>query len=201
MKYLTIKNLEKYHPKFKDRNLVWCKLYFSTLNSDPEFMLLEEIDKWRFFAFVMLELQLRRAVPLNNKFLRLKGFDFRKRPLAKTIDNLINLINLDDIVISSRYQNDTLDKSREDKEYIDHFSELWNKYPRPIGKKKAEKYFKSSVKTESDLKNINIALNNYIDYIQSNETETKFVKHGATWFNNWHDWIDYKPDGGNIVKF
>lgn len=113
MDYLTIKNLEKYHPKFKDRNLLWCKLYFSTLNTDLEFMLLDEIDKWRYFAFVMLELQMKKPVPLDEKFLAMKGFNFTKRNLATTLDKIRELINIDTNLIPEKYQNDSLDKEKE----------------------------------------------------------------------------------------
>lgn len=119
MKYLHVKNIEKYHPKFKDRDLVWCKLYFSTLNTDPEFMLLDEIDKWRYFAFVMLELQLKKLIPLEPKFLILKGFDFRKRKLDITINAIYELVEICDIPISDRYQNDTLDKEKRREEKSD----------------------------------------------------------------------------------
>ncbi len=68
-----VKNLEKYHANYKDRTLIWCKVYFTMLNADPEFEMVEEIDKWRLLAFVMLELQIKKPVPLNDKYLKRKG--------------------------------------------------------------------------------------------------------------------------------
>ena len=100
-KYITINNLEKYHPGYKDRKLIWCKTYFTMLNAEPEFEMLCEIDKWRFVCFVMLELQTKRPVLLDEEYLSRKGFDFKKRKLSLTIDMLQTFTQ----VISESLQN------------------------------------------------------------------------------------------------
>lgn len=94
MKYLHIKNLEKYHPGYKDRHLIWCKAYFNMLNADHEFEMLEEVDKWRFVAFIMLELQLKKDIPLDPDYLNRKGFDLEKRPIALTLKTLHALVEI-----------------------------------------------------------------------------------------------------------
>lgn len=96
MEYIHIKRIEDYHPKYKDRELQWCKAYFKMLNADPEFEMLEEIDKWRFLAFVMLELQTKKPVPVDEPYLARKGFNFKKRPMSLTIKMLHNFIILVD---------------------------------------------------------------------------------------------------------
>jgi len=62
------------------------------LNADPEFELMTETDKWRFIAFVMLEIQLKKPVPLNEEYLKRKGFDLKKRPISLTIKMLHNFV-------------------------------------------------------------------------------------------------------------
>lgn len=94
MEYIHIKNLEKYHPGYKDRSLQWCKIHFSMLNADPMFELLCEIDRWRFVAFIMLELQAKHPIPLDSAYLRRKGFDFKKRPIFLTVKMLHNFIDI-----------------------------------------------------------------------------------------------------------
>ena len=94
MEYLHIKNLEKYHPTYKDRNLIWCKAYFSMINADPEFEMLEEIDKWRYLAFIMLEIQSKKPIPLEDKYLIRKGFNLKKRSISLTLKMLQNFIML-----------------------------------------------------------------------------------------------------------
>ena len=86
------------------------------------------------------------------------------------------------------------DKEKE-KEKEKDFEKLWEKYPRKLGKNKALTHFKAQVKNEQDLKDINIALDNYLkseNVVKGNE---KYIQHGSTWFNNWKDWIDYKENG------
>lgn len=106
MEYIHVRNLEKYHLDYKDRKLSWCKAYFKMLNADPEFELLEEIDKWRFIAFIMLELQLQHEVPVNPEYLQRKGFDLKKRPIYLTIQMLHSFIS----VVTKPLHNRNVDK-------------------------------------------------------------------------------------------
>jgi hypothetical protein len=113
METIHVKNLEKYHPGYKDRNLIWCKTYFKMLNSDPEFELLCEIDKWRFIALVMLELQIKKPVPNDPQYLKRKGFDLRRRPICLTLQMLHNLV---EVCNDSVTQDGNLPCHREDKD-------------------------------------------------------------------------------------
>ena len=71
------------------------------------------------------------------------------------------------------------------------FLSLWERYPNKDGKKDALKHFNVSVHTNEDTINIEKALNNYLS---SERVKKGYVKNGATWFNNWRDWIDMKPE-------
>jgi len=112
MDYLHIKNLEKYHPHYKDRKLIWCKAYFAMLNADPEFEMLCETDKWRFLAFIMLELQIKKPVPLDESYLVRKGFNFKKRSMSLTLQMLHTLIEIRTKNVT--YIREDIDIERED---------------------------------------------------------------------------------------
>ena len=124
MRYLEIKNIEKYNPGFKDRILIWGKFYFSMLNSDHIFEMIPEIDKWRYIAFVMLQLQTKEPVPLDTKYLKRKGFDLQKRRLATTLYTLRELItvnngtNTQKPVTQSRVEYNRVEKSRVKKKLV-----------------------------------------------------------------------------------
>lgn len=113
MEYIQIKNLEKYHPGYKDRTLIWCKTYFTMINADPEFEMLCEIDKWRFIALVMLQLQTKKPIPLDMGYLERKGFDTKKRSMLLTMEMLHNFI---DPVTNSlrRVEKSRVEESRAD---------------------------------------------------------------------------------------
>ena len=85
-------------------------------------------------------------------------------------------------------------KIREDKNKstvtYDRFNALWEQYPVKDGRKQALKSFVASVKTEQDHSDMQKALKNYKQHLKENEW--KKPKNGATWFNNWRDWIDFK---------
>ncbi len=72
------------------------------------------------------------------------------------------------------------------------FEKLWAKYPNKDGKKEALRHFQASVKTESDMQNIETAL---INYLASDTVKQGFIKNGSTWFNNWRDWVSFAGVG------
>jgi hypothetical protein len=132
MEYIHIKNIEKYHPGYKDRDLKWFKCYFKMVNADPEFEMLCEIDKWRFVAFIMLELQYQKPIPLENAYLSRKGFDLKKRSMSLSIQMLHNLI---DVVTEEKIPcDDSVTQNREEEEKeedkkdtpVTSFVDYWN---------------------------------------------------------------------------
>ncbi len=95
MEYVHIKNLEKYHPGYKDRELKWAKLWFTMAQGDPEFELIkDEIDKWRFAAMICLELESKKPLPNIDEYW-VKKFDIKKRPMSLTLQMLHNFIDID----------------------------------------------------------------------------------------------------------
>ena len=92
--------------------------------------------------------------------------------------------------------DDTIDKKlrikEERKEYIPDFDSVWKRYPNNDGKKLAISYFNATVKTEEDFNSLNKALDNYLAHLKLQENSWKSPKNGSTWFNNWHDWINWK---------
>ena len=77
------------------------------------------------------------------------------------------------------------------KETQERFQEVWSQYPKKVDAKKAFIHFKASVKTDEDFVQIKQALANYKNskIVQDNEDNGKYIKNGATWFNNWKDWV------------
>jgi hypothetical protein len=67
------------------------------------------------------------------------------------------------------------------------FDRLWASYPVKDGKKAARSHFGASVKNMDDLRDCAMALENYTRYLA---VTGRIPKNGATFFNNWHDWVD-----------
>ena len=74
------------------------------------------------------------------------------------------------------------------KQQTNTFEQCWAEYPRRIGKKAAFKHYCASVKTKEDAEACLMAVRNYLDELEQNKTEEKFIKHGSTFFNNWRDY-------------
>lgn len=110
MNYIHIKNLEKFHPKYKDRTLQWAKIYFKMIQGDPETEMLHEIDRGRLISFILLELQAKEPIPNNDEYFRRKGFAIEIRPMSLTIEMLHNFI----LVVTELQRYDYVDKEKEE---------------------------------------------------------------------------------------
>ena len=76
------------------------------------------------------------------------------------------------------------------------FYELWEKYPKKDGKKKALSSYTSANKRGFTKNDVRMAMDNYLAKLDRDKTENQFIKNGGTWFNNWEDWlvVDKQPD-------
>lgn len=81
------------------------------------------------------------------------------------------------------YNNDIYNKNNKS----DHFESIWSRYPKKIGRKKANGHFNTSVKNQKCWEEINAALTNYLN--SNRVTDPKYIMDGKTWFYNWSDWI------------
>ena len=152
MKYIHIKNLEKYHPGYKDRTLQWAKIYFKMVQGDPDCEMIEDETDWgRLIKFIILELQAQRAIPLDNKYLTKKGFNLEKRPISLTIQMLHNFISIVDVAtqLKNPLHVDKDKDKEEDKEkekYIKYVFLSKNEYQSltdKFGKKNTDTYIES----------------------------------------------------------
>lgn len=86
-----------------------------------------------------------------------------------------------------REENRGEEKRREEIKSL--FLVFWNKYPKKIGMKEAERHFKASVKTDKDVDAITQALKNYLE---SARVKKGIIQDAKTWFNNWPDWVTFQ---------
>lgn len=194
MEYIHIRNLEKYHPGYKDRTLQWAKIYCNMANGDPDTELLDEIDWSRLLKLILLELRAQKPLPLDEGYLRNKGFDLKKRPISLTLKMLHNFLEVVTVSVDKSTEYVHVDKIREEKKreekMVFDFEALWLLYPKKLGKVEANRFFNAQVKNDSDYANITKALENFLisDIVRG---DPQFIPHGSTWFNNrWTDWID-----------
>ena len=95
MEYIHIKNIEKYHPGYKDRTLLWGKIFINMADGDPDTEMIEnEIDWARFVKMILLELRAQKPLPNTEAFWTRKGFNLKKRPISLTLQMLQNFIEV-----------------------------------------------------------------------------------------------------------
>ncbi len=80
------------------------------------------------------------------------------------------------------------------------FEKLWEHYPNKKGKEQAKNKYLLARKQGITYEEVAQGLKNYLNYIKSENIETKFIKHGSTWFNQkcWND--DYKITNSSNKK-
>jgi hypothetical protein len=75
-------------------------------------------------------------------------------------------------------------------QYEREFEKIWKAYPRKMGKKKAFDAFKKARKIKKiPYETIEKGLYKYIEYLEQQQTEERFIMHGSTWFTQekWQD--------------
>ena len=112
MQYIHIRNLEKFHPGYKDRELQWAKIYINMVEGDPDCELIkDEIDWGRLIKMILLELRAKKPLPNSDEYWAKKGFNLKKRPISLTLQMLHNFITC----VEQDEKVCVLDKIREDK--------------------------------------------------------------------------------------
>ena len=92
--------------------------------------------------------------------------------------------------------NNKDNKSFNNKDNIScEFDELWKLYPRKIGKPQALKAYQKARKNGATFEDVLQGIQAYCRQIEALKTDTAYIKHGSTWFNNegWKDEYKYTP--------
>ncbi len=80
-------------------------------------------------------------------------------------------------------------------------SEIYDLYPRKVGKKKGVAKLKTILKNEEDVAKMKIAIENYRVYCQAQKFEPRFIKHFTTFLGEWEDWVDSEHGGSENFKY
>lgn len=88
------------------------------------------------------------------------------------------------------------------KQYDSEFEKLWEHYPNKKGKEQARNKFISARKDGTPFEEIATGLKNYILFIKAEKMDSKYIKHGSTWFNQkcWNDDYSIKEDSKQSKK-
>lgn len=140
----------------------------------------------------------KREQRLNKKRIELERDNIRDKLGTKClIENRDKSIENRDIDIrdkDNRDKNNKLVLSNDDKkinlkQLEEEFEKLWSIYPNKKGKEEARKKYISYRKNGTSYEEVASGLKKYIEYCKAEIKETKYIKHGSTWFNQqcWND--------------
>lgn len=200
VKCISVENWDKYQAR-KDKDLPWCKLWGSLFT---KYWWQSLPDDQKILPIIFLDLSRRfgNQIPKDPDYLA-RNYGL-KIPL-ETIENCLKLL-IQNKFLSDKCLTDKSDRSlsislsvlkkkkgdtgEKEKSFKKDFETIWMTYPNRIGKKQATKHYQTSVKTTNDVKACLDALENYKKHLAVNTW--KAPQNGATWFNNWRDWVDYQ---------
>lgn len=105
-----------------------------------------------------------------------------------------------DIYINNKGDSEKPDHVSEST-FKDEFDHLWKLYPNKKGsKKKAFESYKRARKKGTTFEAVEKGINDYVLYIQINNIDIQYVKHGSTFFNQ-NSWeAQWLPDNVEIVE-
>ena len=81
--------------------------------------------------------------------------------------------------------------------YSDDFEQLWKLYPRRVEKKKAYRVFSTRLKEKTTVEALTLATKNYANHCKNANTETRYIKHPATFWGpdgHWEEWTDKRAE-------
>ena len=86
------------------------------------------------------------------------------------------------------------------KKFEDEFEVLWKQYPRKEGKKEARTAYIGARKKRTTVEEVQEGLQRYLDKIQREHTEYRFIKKGSSWFRGycWEDVYTSDNTGGRF---
>lgn len=74
------------------------------------------------------------------------------------------------------------------------FEQLYEIYPRKLGKKKGFQKLKTVIKDQNDFDRVRVAIENYCKFCQRHKTEPQYIKHFSTFMGTWEDWLEVKVE-------
>lgn len=216
MEYIHVRTLEKYHPGYKDRELKWAKIQFGMVQGDPDCeMITDEIDFGRLIKLILLELQARKPIPIDDIYLTKKGFNLKKRPISLTINMLQNFLT----IVPEDSKNCVLDIDKEVDKEVDKdkeidsgeanmrykileekFQSFWKAYPRKDNKPTVKRIFYKLNPDDELFSGMMQALQNQIQ--AGMYEDKKYTPMPSTWLNQerWNNEIIIKEKANGIYS-
>lgn len=199
MKYLTIRNWDKWQTYRKDRGQPpWIKLHRCVMR-DPQWVSLTDAERGQLVAIWLLAADHDGVIPASPELIQ-KLCYMNKQPDLNKFTDLGFIVDdwrqCDVTAASTGCQHDQPDKNRVEKKRIDissfcndGFDIFWKAYPRKVNKKTAIKVW-AKLKPDEPLKQkILSALEIQKKDDQWTRDNGKYIPHPSTWLNQerWND--------------
>lgn len=194
---LEIINWEKYNPR-KDLRHPWWFAFSNRFFFDAQFAHFSH-EELLFWIYILCEasLQNKKHVLILEAAYKRNGFNFK---LAKSaISKLITCTALKVTPVPTEQNRTEQDKTEQTKQnniiaQSFDFAQIYDLYPRKIGKAKGLAICAKTIKTKEDFDSLLVAVEKYRNQVEVDGTEPRYIKHFSSFMSSWRDWLD--PDVG-----
>jgi hypothetical protein len=193
--YIEIKNFKRFQ-HYKERNPLWIKLYYETLD-DYEFACLPDASKWLLVGLWMLASRTENKIPHDVTWIAKKLALTERVKLDPLLSAGFITIHAASNALAGRYQDATPEKETEKE--TDSVSEAdvlfevaWQAYPRkPNNPRKAAKAgWDARIREGVDPRDLLSAVDRYAAFCKATKTQARYVMMGATFFGPNERWKD-----------
>ena len=205
---IEVPNIEKYNPRNDRGNHAWFRMT-NDWYEDPKMFSLTPTQRYIWVSTVGVIHKFGKSGTLIAEIewialkLQVKVADL-KVTLDKCHKNQLLKIGGNQVVTSvtpigtatDRQTDRQLSVSKKTDEFVFESNALYLSYPRRGAKGKFLAGLKTKIKSEKDLLEFKIALENYKRYVAEQISDPQYIKLPTTFLNEWKDWLD--PENGKV---
>lgn len=199
--YITINNWEKFNYRKDITNASWFRLNHD-LFENPDLYHFTHSDL-SFWIYLLCLASRKSKADIVLSFSRAKTIGRFKEAEIKSALNKLQELRMVHVDVTSAGTNVTSTGATQHNKQTIHnntehpildFDQIYQKYPRKLGKQKGIEKCKAQIHTGEDFQSLSQAVDKYCTFLSSNNTDAKFIKHFDTFMTSWQDWLS--PDVG-----
>lgn len=194
---IEIANWKKYHPRADLKSMPWVRIQ-SKIFYDTDFRRLAPHQKLVFF-FLVTQAGFENSPTFTVDY---EVFAFQTGVKQKDLTEAIEiLIENGFITCADRDTNRSVREPTKSvpnvtkrnvtkRNYNAQIVSLYQRYPRKMGKQDGIKSLERQIKNDTDVQNLNKALDRFIAHHEKENTGKGFYPYFSTWANSWEEWLD-----------
>jgi hypothetical protein len=192
---------DSYQPRKDIKKSSWFRIDHDIVEND-KILTLDPTEKWIFFYLLCCASKQNTSRPTINSEKASFFIPCFEKDVFRAIEKLKSLGIVRTLTLRGRYVDVSLHNKTEHNKTYTHtsqsseckqefdFNEIYNAYPRKLGRQRGEKLFKQQIKTREDFTSLARAVKNYANQMAAIDQPKQFIKQFDTFMGCWKDWAN-----------